>query len=336
MDDIPRSILILFLILLGGSFAGSETALSYGNRLRMKKRAEEGDKRAARVVYILDRFDKALSTILIGTNVCYVFASTFAAILFIRHLGTAGAVISTVIMTLLIFFFAETIPKNIARANPDAYALICAVPVKLLMILLTPLTALLAGIGWVVKRLLPREKEQPTITEDEFTTIIDSIQEEGLMEPEETRLIKSAVEFSDKTAGEIMTPLKDMVAVSITEEPEKLKELILREKYSRLPVYAGSPDRIVGILQTKDYLQLILKKKEPDISSLMKLTYDVPPEIKLDELFEGLGRRRTHMAIVIDVSGSALGFVTMEEILEELVGEIYDEDDTSDKKEAGA
>ena len=336
MDDIPRSILILFLILLGGSFAGSETALSYSNRLRMKKRAEEGDKRAARVVYILDRFDKALSTILIGTNVCYVFASTFAAILFIRHLGTAGAVISTVIMTLLIFFFAETIPKNIARANPDAYALICAVPVKLLMILLTPLTALLAGIGWVVKRLLPREKEQPTITEDEFTTIIDSIQEEGLMEPEETRLIKSAVEFSDKTAGEIMTPLKDMVAVSITEEPEKLKELILREKYSRLPVYAGSPDRIVGILQTKDYLQLILKKKEPDISSLMKLTYDVPPEIKLDELFEGLGRRRTHMAIVIDVSGSALGFVTMEEILEELVGEIYDEDDTSDKKEAGA
>ncbi len=336
MDDIPRSILILFLILLGGSFAGSETALSYCNRLRMKKRAEEGDERAARVVYILDRFDKALSTILIGTNVCYVFASTFAAILFIRRLGTAGAVISTVIMTLLIFFFAETIPKNIARANSDAYALVCAVPVKLLMILLTPLTALLSGIGWVVKRLLPREKEQPTITEDEFTTIIDSIQEEGLMEPEETRLIKSAVEFSDKTAGEIMTPLKDMVAVSITEEPEKLKELILREKYSRLPVYAGSPDRIVGILQTKDYLQLILKKKEPDISSIMKLTYDVPPEIKLDELFEGLGRRRTHMAIVIDVSGSALGFVTMEEILEELVGEIYDEDDTSDKKEAGA
>ncbi len=336
MDDIPRSILILFLILLGGSFAGSETALSYCNRLRMRKHAEEGDDRSARVVYILDHFDKALSTILIGTNVCYVFASTFAAILFIRRFGTAGALITTVLMTLLIFFFAETIPKNIARANSDSYALICAGPVKVLMILLTPLTALLAGIGWVVKRLLPHEKEQPTITEDEFTSIIDNIQEEGLMEPEETRLIKSAVEFSDKSAGEIMTPLKDMVAVSITEEPEKLKELILREKYSRLPVYAGSPDRIVGILQTKDYLQRILKKEEPDISSLMMLTYDVPPEIKLDELFEGLGRRRTHMAIVIDDSGNALGFVTMEEILEELVGEIYDEDDTSEQKEAGA
>ena len=336
MDDIPRSILIVFLILLGGSFAGSETALSYCNKLRIRKHAEEGDKRAARVIYVLDRFDKALSTILIGTNVCYVFASTFAAILFIRWMGTVGAVISTVLMTLLTFFFAETIPKNIARANADAYALLCAAPVKLLMIILTPLTAILAGIGWVVKRLLPREKEQPTITEDEFTTIIDNIQEEGLMEPEETRLIKSAVEFSDKTAGEIMTPLKDMVAVSITEEPEKLKELILREKYSRLPVYAGSPDRIVGILQTKDYLQLILKKKDPDISALT-VRFDCGGSgEKLDELFEGLGRRRTHMAIVIDMSGNALGFVTMEEILEELVGEIYDEDDASEQKGVGA
>ncbi len=336
MDDIPRSILILLLILLGGCFAGSETALSYCNKLRLRKRAEEGDRRAERVNYVLDHFDKALSTILIGTNVCYVFASSFAAILFIRRMGAAGTVISVAVMTLLTFFFAETIPKNIARANADSYALICSLPVKLLMLVLTPLTALLAAIGWVVKRLLPREKEMPTITEDEFTTIIDNIQEEGLMEPEETRLIKSAVEFSDKTAGEIMTPLKDVVAVSITEEPEKLKSLILREKYSRLPVFAGSPNRIVGILQTKDYLQLLLKKKNPDISALMKLTYDVPPEIKLDELFEGLSRRRTHMAIVIDISGNALGFVTMEEILEELVGEIYDEDDASEQRGVGA
>ena len=135
---------------------------------------------------------------------------------------------------------------------------------------------------------------------------------------------------------EALGALNLRLARSLTEEPEKLKELILREKYSRLPVYAGSPDRIVGILQTKDYLQLILKKKDPDISALMKLTYDVPPEIKLDELFEGLGRRRTHMAIVIDMSGNALGFVTMEEILEELVGEIYDEDDASEQKGVGA
>ncbi len=336
MDDIPRSILILLLILTGGGFAGSETALSYCNKLRAHKRAEEGDKGARVLVYVLDRFDKALSTILICTNVCYVFASSFAAVLFVRHMGTLGAAVSTVVMTVLIFFFAETIPKNVARANADAYAQICAAPVSGLMWILTPLTALFSAIGWVVKRLLPREEEQPSITEDEFTSLIDDIQEEGLLEPEETRLIKSAVEFSDKTAGEIMTPLDKMVAVSIREDPERIRELVLQEKYSRLPVYAASPDRIVGILQTKDYLQALLHGARPDIGAIMKLTYDVPPEITLNELFEGLGRRRTHMAIVIDVSGSALGFVTMEDILEELVGEIYDEDDASDRKEAGA
>jgi len=335
MDDIPRSILILFLILLGGGFAGSETALSYCNKLRLRKHAEEGDRRSARAIYVLDRFDKALSTILIGTNVCYVFASSFAAILFIRWFGTKGAIISTVVLTLLIFFFAETIPKNIARANADAYALVCSLPISALMIVLTPLTTLFAGLGWVVKRLLPHEEEQPTITEDEFTSIIDNIHDEGLLAPDETRLIKSAVEFSDKTAGEVMAPLSSMVAVSITETPDRIRETILREKYSRLPVFAGSPDRIVGILQTKDYLRLMLRNKAPELGSVMKLTYDVPPEIRLNELFEGLGRRRTHMAIVINESGNALGFVTMEDILEELVGEIYDEDDTSDRKGVG-
>ena len=339
MDDIPRSILILALILLGGCFAGSETALSYCNKVRMRKRAEEGERRAKRVVHILDRFDKALSTILIGTNVCYVFASSFAALLFIKYMGDLGAVISTVVLTLLIFFFAETIPKNFARANSDTYALACSAPLWGLMLLLTPLTALLTGLGWVVKRLLPEKADLPSITEDEFSTMIDNIGEEGLMEPAETALIKSAIDFSDTSAGEVMTPLKNMVAVSISEDPEKLRELILAEKYSRLPVYAGTPDRIVGVLQTRDCLWRILNHQPIDISALMNLTYNVSPDTTLNTLFEGLGRRHTHMAMVVDGEGIALGFVTMEDILEELVGEIYDEDDKparAQQKEAGA
>ena len=339
MDDIPRSILILALILLGGCFAGSETALSYCNKVRMRKRAEEGERRAKRVAGILDRFDKALSTILIGTNVCYVFASSFAALLFIRHMGSVGAVVSTVVLTLLIFFFAETIPKNIARVNSDAYALVCSGPLSVLMLLLTPLTALLTALGWVVKRLLPEKADLPSITEDEFSTMIENIGEEGLMEPAETALIKSAIDFKDTTVGEVMTPLKSMVAVSISEEPEKLRELILAEKYSRLPVYAGTPDRIVGVLQTRDCLWRILNHQDIDISSLMNLTYNVSPDTKLNDLFEGLGRRHTHMAMVVDGDGIALGFVTMEDILEELVGEIYDEDDKpvrAQQKEAQA
>ena len=327
MDDIPRSILILALILLGGTFAGSETALSYCNKVRMRKRAEEGERRAKRVVRVLDRFDKALSTILIGTNVCYVFASSLAAVLFIRHMGTVGAVVSTVVLTLLIFFFAETIPKNIARTNSDAYSLLCAGPLSVLMLLLTPLTTLFSGLGWVVKRLLPEKADLPSLTEDEFSTMIDNIGEEGLMEPAETALIKSAIDFTDATASQVMTPVENMVAVSISEETDKLKELILSEKYSRLPVYAGTPDRIVGVLQTKDCLWRVLNHEEIDISSLMNLTYNVSPDTRLIDLFEGLGRRHTHMAMVVDAEGTAMGFVTMEDILEELVGEIYDEDD---------
>ena len=327
MDDIPRSILVAVLILLGGSFAGSETALSYCNKLRMRKHSEDGSKRAKRVCYVLDRFDKALTTILIGTNVCYVFASSFAAVLFLKWMGSVGAVVSTAVMTLLIFFFAETIPKNIARANSDAYATVCAVPLSALMVLLTPVTIFFSALGWVVKRLLPSVKELPSVTEDEFATMVENIAEEGLMEPTETELIKSAINFGEITAGDIMTPLKDMVAISISADAEQTKQLILEQKYSRLPVYAGTPDRIVGVLQTRDCLWRILNHIEFNIGSMMKLTYDVPPEMTLNDLFEGLGRRNTHMAIVVNQQGIALGFVTMEDILESLVGEIYDEDD---------
>ena len=330
MDDIPRSILTVALVLLGGSFAGSETALSSCNKIRIRTRAEEGSSSDRRVVSVLDRFDKALSTILIGTNVCYVFASSFAAVLFLKHFGTLGAVLSTVVMTLFIFLFAETIPKNFARANADRYARVCAVPLSALMLVLTPVTLLFSGISAFVRRLLPEQPEQPTVTEDEFTTMIENIGEEGLLEPEETDLIRSAVEFGDRTAGEIMTPLSEMCSVSITEPADKLRSLLLQEKYSRIPVYAGSRERIVGVLQAKDVLWLLAHGQEADIGTIMKLTYDVSPETTLQELFEGLGRRRTHLAIVVNELGEALGFVTMEDILEELVGEIYDEEDASE------
>ncbi len=327
MDDIPRSILIPVFIVLGGCFAGSETAISYCNKMRMKKRADEGDAGARRVVSILDRFDKALSTILTCTNLCYVFASSFAAVLAVRHFGSVGALVSTAIMTVLIFFFAETIPKNIARANSDAYASVCAVPLSVLMAVLTPVTFVFSLFGSIAKRLLPQVEEQPSLTEDEFSTIIDNIEDEGLIKHDESELIKSAIEFSDTRACEIMTPVNEMLAVSINETPEKLRETVLNEKYSRLPVYAGTRDRIVGVLQAHEVLSSILEGKTPEIGSVMMLPYFVDPQSTLLEIFEGLGKRRTHIAVVTDESGNALGIVTMEDILEELVGEIYDEDD---------
>jgi CBS domain containing-hemolysin-like protein len=326
-DSIPRSILIILLILLSGVLAGFETALSYSNKLRIKKKAEEGILKAKRVNYILNHFDKALSTLLIGINICHVFASSLAVVLSVKLLGPAGAVISTVVLTIIIFFAAETIPKSIAKVNSDSFAAFFSLPVIILMIVLTPITLIFEGIGKLIKLICPKKNELPSMTEDEFTTIVENIKDEGMIEPVESEIIRSAVEFSDTQAGHVMTPLSDMVAVSISDSPEKLKEIILNNKYSRLPVYAGSPDRIVGVLQTRDCLWRMMHNMSCDISSIMKLPYFISPDLKRDELFEGLGRRRTHIAIVTDSGGLALGLVTMEDIMEELVGEIYDEDD---------
>ena len=334
MDDtIPRSILILrcavilLLVLLGGFFAASETAFSYCNKVRMKKRAEEGDRRAERANRVLARFDKALSTLLIGTNVCYVLANTLAAAMFIRLLGGVGAAVSTAVMTVLIFILAETIPKNIARVNSDEAACLLAGPISLFMVLLTPVSAVFSGLAKGVKALLPKKKELPSITEDEFQTLVENIEDEGLLRPEESELIQSAIEFSDIVARDVMMPLEKMVGLEIGASAEELKALVLEEKSSRLPVYAGTPDRVVGILQTRDCLVSILRGREIDISAAMLLPCFVGPDTPVDELFQILSQRRVHMAIVTGEDGTALGFLTMEDIMEELVGEIYDEDD---------
>ncbi len=275
----------------------------------------------------MNRFDKALSALLIGTNLCHVFASSFATVLAVRLFGAIGAVVSTVVLTVVIFFIAETIPKSIAKINSDSFVYFFSIPVALLMFVMTPFTIVFEGLGKLIKLAFHRAVEQPSITEDEFAAIVENIKDEGMIEPVESEIIRSAVEFSDTRADAVMTPLDRMVAVSITESPERLRQLVVDEKYSRLPVYAGTPDRIVGVLQAKDCLWRMMNGMEIDISSLMKLPYFITPEMKLDAVFEGLGKRRTHMAIVTDSRGSALGFVTMEDLLEELVGEIYDEDD---------
>ena len=328
MDDaVPRSILVIVLIILGGFFSGAETAYSYCNKIRIKKKADDGDRRAARVEKILDRFDNLLTTLLIGTNVCHVFASAAAALLFVKIMGTTGAVVSTVIMTLLIFLFSETIPKSVARANADGYATAVSLPVMALMFILTPLNLLFRGIGGIIKLLFPKREDVPSFTEDEFSTIVENVRDEGLIEPEESELIKSAIEFSDIEVREVMHPLSEMIAVDIKAPEDEVKKLILEQKYSRLPVYAGSRDRIIGVLCVKDCLPKFINGAKVDTGKLMKLPYLISPDAKIDQVFEGLGRRRTHLAIVTDENGCAIGFITMEDIMEELVGEIYDEDD---------
>lgn len=326
-DSIPRSIIILIFILLGGFFAAAEAALEKCSRARVKKLADDGEKRAVRLNRTLELGDKAEFTVKAVKSAAYVCALVLAALLPVWRYGAAGAAVSAAVAAVLIFVLDEILIKSLARSGGDKVAYFFARPIFALSVILTPLTLALRGIAAASGWLTPGHGDAPSMTEDEFQTIIENIEDEGLILPEESELIQSAIEFSDTAVSEIMTPVTKMVGVEIGDSEENVRALVLSEKYSRIPVYAGSPDRVVGVLQTRECLVNIMNGREIDVSAAMKLPYCVPPTTRLDELFEGLGHRRTHFAVITGDDGRALGFLTMEDIMEELVGEIYDEDD---------
>lgn len=327
MDDgiLPRSILLIVLILAGGFFAGSETAFSYCNRIRFKLRADDGDRSAIRVTRILDHFDRAITTLLIGNNVIHIAAASIATVLAIGLLGPSGSVVSTVVLTLLVFFFSETLPKNIARANADAFASAVSIPISALMLLLWPLSAFFTWIGQLAKRIFGSHKKEPTLTEQELHTLVENIEEEGAIEPEDSELIQSAIDFSGTLVSQIMTPADKMATIDIRSTPESQLACILGRKYSRLPV--TDHGRIIGILQTRKYLRACLKEPSPPLRPLLAPPTFVRASTPVNTLFEDMRRKKLHMCIVNDDEGHPVGVVTMEDILEELVGDIMDEDD---------
>ncbi len=336
-DSIPRSILfILILVLICAFFSGTETAYTNLSRVRLLSWSEDGKKSARRALRILDKFDKTLITLLIGTNVTTVIASALATIVAIYWAGTvSGPVLATVVITLLIFVFSETIPKNIAKVWADEWACAVSAPLQLLIWLLTPVAWLFMGFSFVLRKLFKSGEEGPSMTEDEFHAMVETIENEGGLEAEESELIQSAVEFTERTVREVMTPRVHMVGLDLEDSEEAQYQVIIDEKYSRLPVYRGDLDHIAGILNTKVYLQLKLAdpKHFPDVQSLMAEPYYIEPTMGLHTLVDEMRRRQMHMAIIRDEWGGTEGMVTLEDLLEELVGDIWDEDE---KEEAQA
>ena len=331
MDDaVPRSLLLIFLILAGGFFSGTETALSFCNRIRMQVLADAGDKRAQRVVAILTQFDRAVVTLLIAINVIHVIAASVATIMAVGWMGNSGSLVATIVMTLLVFFFSETIPKNIARANSDGYMLWASLPTRIFMLLLKPVAAVLTGLGNFAKNRLSRHATKgPSVTEDEFASMVSGAEEEGVIDHEESDIIKSAIDFGDIVAGEVMTLRENMVAIPVTIQREALKKTLIETKYSRFPVYDGTPDRIIGVARSVRCLWRLMGDKPFDLREYITRPYFVRPDMLISDVFEGMSGRRQHMAIVQDEGGHTLGMLTMEDILEEIVGEIYDEDDST-------
>lgn len=336
MDDaVPRSLLLVFLIVAGGFFSGAETALSFCNRIRMQVLADAGDQRAQRTMWILDQFDRAVVTLLIAINVLHIIAASVATMMAVDLIGNSGSLVATVVMTLLVFFFSETIPKNIARANSDSFMLWSALPIQFFMILLKPAAMVLTGLGDFAKKRLNRHAgSQPSVTEDEFASMVSGAEEEGVIDHEESDIIKSAIDFGDIVAGEIMTRRENMIAIPVNIDRETLKKRLIENKYSRFPVYDGTPDHVIGVARSVRCLWRLMGEGPFDLREYITRPYFVRPDMLISEVFEGMSGRRQHLAIVQDEAGHTLGMLTMEDILEEIVGEIYDEDDSLPKASA--
>ena len=325
-DSIPRSIVLIFLLLAAGFFAAAETSFSYCNAVRMRLLAEDGDKKASRVVKLLDAYDRTVVTLLIAINIIHVIASSLATVMAVRYLGDIGSVVSTVITTIAVFLISETIPKNIARANADSMSLAISLPIIWFFYIFKPLSWFFLSLGEFAKKVM-KIKTEPTMTEDEFASMVEDVEDEGLIEHEETEIIKSALEFGDIKASDIMLPREKISAIPINSTPQMIKKTVIEEKYSRFPVYDGNIDNIVGIIQSSSCLWNFVKNQNFRLKDLLTKPYFVLPETLVKDVFEGMGRKHTHVAIVRSAEGRNVGLLTMEDILEEIVGEIYDEDD---------
>lgn len=333
MDDaIPRSIMLVFLVIAGGFFAGAETAFSFANEVRIRMLAENGDRRARRAAAITDHYDMAIVTLLIVINVIHITASTIATSLFTELTRSAalGSVIATAVTTLAIFIFSETIPKNFARTNADIYAMTVALFIRICMTVLYPLAFLLTAFGDGVRKLFRLNDASPSVTEDEFAIMVDDAAEDDVFEPEESEIIKSAIEFGDTRVGEIMTPKSVVKAINVRADEEEIKAILLEEKYSRFPVYRGSINNIVGVIRTTNALWNVINSEDGsfELRELMTKPVFCSPEDEISVIFERMCNRKNHFAVVRDEDEKTVGIITMEDILEEIVGEIYDEDDS--------
>ena len=319
---------VALVILVGFSafFSASETAFSSLNQIRLKSRAEDGDSSAARVLAMAEQYDQLLSTILIGNNIVNIAAASIGTILFTQMLGAErGATVSTIVLTIIVLIFGEVTPKSLAKEMPEKVATAVSPFLVLLMALMTPLTWLFTQ--W--KKLLGHfvhSGEADTITEGELMTMVSEAENDGELTDRESELIRSAIEFDDVEVEEILTPRVDVVAVEDDIPLEELAQTFAESGYSRLPVYHGTIDNIIGVVHEKDFYIARLKKATK-IDDLVVPTLYTTGSTQISQLLRTLREQHHHLAVVVDEYGGTEGIITLEDILEELVGEIWDEHD---------
>jgi len=321
-------ILLIFCLVCSAFFSASETAFSGINMIRMKNYAEEKRKGARRALYIMEHFDKTLSTILVGNNFVNIASTTICAYLFGKFIlnPTLANVLNTVIMTIIILIFGEIIPKSLAKANPEKTAMRYSGMLFVIMKILTPITFF---FGLLQKAALKKVKtsDEPTVTEDELESIIDTMEEEGVLDADNVDMIQGVLDMGERTVYDIMTPRVDMVAIDKNASIDDVKNIFVSSQFSRIPVYFEDKDNIVGLLYQKDFMFALFKDKPFKITDIMTKPIFVTEPMKVDDLIRKMQKEKKHLAIVLDEHGGTSGLVTMEDALEEMVGEIYDEHD---------
>ena len=341
-DSIPLWIIFIICVIGGAYFAATESAFSAVNKIKIKALADDGKKSAKGVLAILNNFERALTTLLIGNNVTKIAGAAVFTILATDIFAAFGkdetylesfefSIICSVLSTVVIFLFSEMIPKGFANDRSQTVSLFFQGSLRFLMKLFFPIAAFFNLISETVKKLFSKGEAEPSITEDELTEIIETAEEEGVVDEEQSDMLKSALEFTKTTVDEIMTMERDMNVISVNATPDDVLPLILNTVHSRLPVRAANSDRIVGILRVRTYLKEYRKNQRVNIKSIMTTPYIVRENAKIDDLLTHMRQHKIQMAIVQDDKKKVVGLVTIEDILEELVGEIDDEEDIVDK-----
>ena len=342
-DSIPLWIIFIICVIGGAYFAAAESSFSAVNKIKIKSLADDGKKSAKGVVLIVNNFEKALTTLLIGNNVTKIAGASVFTILatdiFRDYYGKseeylesfAFSMICSIMSTVIIFLFSEMIPKSFANDRSETVSMLFQGSLRFLIKIFMPFAAFFNLISNTATRLFGKREAEPSITQDELAEIIDTAEEEGVVDEEQSDMFKSALEFTKTTVGEIMTMEKDMSSISVNSSPNEVLELILNTVHSRLPVKAANSDRIVGILRTRTYLREYRRNQRVNIRAVMTTPYIVRDNAKIDKLLSHMRQHKIQMAIVQDEKKRVVGLVTIEDILEELVGEIYDEEDIIDK-----
>ena len=314
---------LIILVLFSAFFSASETAYTSLNRVRVKGLANAGNRRAAKVLSLAEKYDKLLSGILVGNNIVNILSASLATVLFVNLVGPRGVSLSTAVMTVVVLMFGEIAPKSIAKEHPEEIAFAFYPMLSLIIRLLTPIIYLTTLWQKLIYHIF-KPSDDRGITEEDLITIVEEAESDGEIDAHESELIRSAIEFNDMTVGDILTPRVDMTAVAIDDDIDAIARAFEESGYSRLPVYQDSVDDIIGILHEKDFYT---RKEGVSIRELMTPPLCVVPTTQLAVLLKLLQKTKNHMAVVMDEYGGVLGIVTMEDILEELVGEIWDEHD---------